>query len=228
MIFAQLILLATAAEDAGAAPIQSEGGSGVAAERSLAEFLGLEHLLGPGWPLQLASALVALLLAFVIYQVVRRGITLAARNNRGVAEFEYMLTRLLRWLYIPVAALFVLQQACVEVGNVWTLVSAGLAMVAIGLVAVWSMLSNICATFLIFATRLFRVGDEIEVLEPTAKEGLRGQAKDVSLLFTTIDHGDSVTRIPNNIFFQKATRVHRGAKGGTVEELEAGKIQART
>jgi len=179
------------------------------------------------------AVLAVLILAVVVYQLLKRMLRLASRRNRGVAEFEFAMLRLLRWGYVPLAALAVLQAAGVAVGNLWTLLSAGLAMVAIGFFAVWSVLSNVSATFMVFSTRLFRIGDEVELLEPTAKEGLRGRVEDITIMSTTIAERDadgrvrSVVKVPNNIFFQKALRIHDGDALGQPEDAEgAGKPES--
>lgn len=156
---------------------------------------------------------VAIVLAVVIYAGLRRLLHAAANSNHAVNQFRHPLSRVLRWIYLPIAALFVLQQAGVNLGILWTLISAGLAMVAIGFVAVWSVLSNISAAFMILTTRLFRIGDHIAITEPVAKEGLSGTVVDNNLLFTTIALSQSpdatVVKVPNNIFFQKAVHISK-------------------
>ncbi|MCJ7604169.1 MAG: mechanosensitive ion channel family protein [Desulfobulbaceae bacterium] len=93
-------------------------------------------------------------------------------------------------------------------------------MVAIGFIALWSILSNLsCALFLILF-KMFQVGDEIEIVEPIGVPGLKGRVQDFNIMFTSLVKDTSevtegfVTQVPNNIFFQKT--IHRKKGGKTV------------
>jgi small-conductance mechanosensitive channel len=99
-----------------------------------------------------------------------------------------------------VITLLVLQELGV-LHNVWTAILAVMAMVAIGFIAVWSILSNVLSTFLILLYRPFRIGDQIRV----PSDGLEGKVVDLNLMFTTLkNENDGFIQIPNNQFFQKA------------------------
>ena len=109
-----------------------------------------------------------------------------------------------RWILVLVVLGVVLQRFGVEVMSILT---AGLAMVAIGVVAVWSMLSNVMATLLLVLNKPFRVNDRVGFVgEETA-----GRAVDLNLFFTTLETEDGdLLQIPNNLFFQRVIRVRRG------------------
>ena len=174
----------------------------------------LAHILTPEFLTNVGLTLFTLLILVAVYIGLSRGL---ARVLEHRPKYRFLFLRLLRWTYIPFSMLLLIQQMGYHLGSLWTVVSTTLAMVAIGFVAVWSVLSNVLATFLIMGTRLFAVGDEVELLEPAAKEGtVRGTVSDLDLFFTTISHtaangeGQIWTKIPNNVFFQKATRVRIG------------------
>jgi len=198
------------------------------ATRTLADLVGLDRLIGDPVARNLFAVGIAVVVALAIYAGLRRLLVAAARRNRGLAEFEPTLARVLRWFYAPLALLFVLQQAGVNLGSLWTVLSAGLAMVAIGFVATWSVLSNLSAAFMILSTRMFKIGDVVELMEPTATTGLRGRVVDHNLVYTTIEHGDAsgaatISKIPNNVFLQKTLRVHpRDAADGAAAPATAG------
>ena len=109
--------------------------------------------------------------------------------------------------------------------NAWAVFTAVFAMVAIGFVAIWSVLSNsLCALFLL-VTKPFRVGDKIQIVG----DAFSGKVVDFNLLFTTLreegSEGASI-QIPNNIFFQRMIRrIHGEAKieleGQLLETKEA-------
>jgi small-conductance mechanosensitive channel len=99
-------------------------------------------------------------------------------------------------------------------GSAWAVISAGLAALAIGFIAAWSMLSNATAALLVLTFRPFRLGDKVELLELNGA-GLGGQVVDINLMYTTLtvqqeesdqppDH--QFLQIPNSLFFQKVLR----------------------
>ena len=76
----------------------------------------------------------------------------------------------------------------------------GAAMIAIGFVAVWSVLSNVSCTVIMLIARPFNIGDEIEF----AGEPIKGRVVDLNFVYTTLqDEEGRLQQIPNNLFFQK-------------------------
>jgi small-conductance mechanosensitive channel len=80
-----------------------------------------------------------------------------------------------------------------------------------GFVAVWSVLSNLLCTLMLILFHPFRVGDEIEIIDPAMTTGLAGRVRNINLVFTHLhaagpDAADTTLYIPNNIFFQKIIR----------------------
>jgi small-conductance mechanosensitive channel len=110
----------------------------------------------------------------------------------------------------------VLMQALGIFDNAWAFISAGIAAIALGFVAAWSILSNATAALLIMAFRPFRMGDTLELLDSTGGP-MGGRVLDMNLMYTTLGappdeltpHTDTrVLRVPNNLFFQRVLRVH--------------------
>jgi len=159
--------------------------------------------------------------------VARRGINSVATRDILSVQAAVVLNGIIKWTLIIVVIIICLQIVGISVTVIWASISAVLMLVAVGFVAVWSILSNAsCALFLvIFAP--FRIGDEIEILEPSVvepgKTGLRGRVCDISFLYTTLaqpnDDGDILVRIPNNQFFQKAIRCHRGENTQSLKQV---------
>lgn len=86
-------------------------------------------------------------------------------------------------------------------GNFWTFISTVLGLVAIGFLAVWSVLSNLSSTVFLLGLKPFKVGDHIAIVG----EEVNGEVIDINPMFTTLRqrNGDLFT-VPNNQFFQKA------------------------
>ncbi|MCB1745681.1 MAG: mechanosensitive ion channel [Gammaproteobacteria bacterium] len=162
-----------------------------------------------------ATAIVVL--AVGVHVVVRRGVRRLRGEGRLSENAGFIARALSKWGLTVVVLLSVMQQFGVSVHTLWTALSAVFVMVAVGFVAMWSVLSNmLCALFLVvFAP--FRIGDRIEIIEVTAKEadkrGLRGKVTGMDLIYTTLlDEDDrSTIRVPNNLLFQRAIRTVSGA-----------------
>lgn len=116
-----------------------------------------------------------------------------------------------RWAGILIIIGLILERFDVQV---MTMLTTVLAMIAIGFVAVWSLLSHVMATFVLMITKPFRVHDVIGFVG----EEIKGEVTDLTLFYTTLraEDGDEF-RIPNNMFFQKSMRI---TKGGGKKELD--------
>jgi small-conductance mechanosensitive channel len=121
----------------------------------------------------------------------------------------------LRWLILAATVMVGLQQIGVNIASLWGVVSAVVAMVAIGFVAVWSVLSNLLCTVVLVLMHPFRIGDDVEIIDPAVSSGLRGKVRNINFIFTELsdvkENGDSDELfVPNNLFFQKVIRRHSG------------------
>lgn len=96
------------------------------------------------------------------------------------------------------------------------LIFGGLALVAIGVVAIWSLLSHMTATMLLILLEPFRINDRIGF----PGEEVAGRVVDLNLFYTLLDNEETGEHfiVPNNHFFQKAIR-HIPSKGGEKIEL---------
>jgi small-conductance mechanosensitive channel len=173
-------------------------------------------------PALLAAAptvLVVLIGAILVNVLIGRVLLLVARRGRLTKEEIAPARRIAKWLTVLVAGALILGAFGMNVGGLWGILSTVLAMIAIGFVAVWSVLSNTLCTVMILLFRPFAIGDEIEF----AGEPVKGRVVDLNFIFTTLDAGDgSVMQIPNNLFFQKVLhRRHRRQEVSLASQLRA-------
>jgi small-conductance mechanosensitive channel len=118
------------------------------------------------------------------------------------------------WL---VTALLVLNLWGISVSGVWTLLASAIAVIGVGFLAVWTMVSNVTASFFISLWRPFRLGQTVEILP----EALKGRVIDRNLMFTILrDEGGNLLQVPNNLFFQKMFRVSDHGNPSMFECLE--------
>lgn len=130
-----------------------------------------------------------------------------------------------KWILVLLVFLFLLQQFGIKVSTIVTSLLAVSAMVAVGFIAIWSVLSNFLCSFLLMVFSPFRVGDEIEICEVVGGAGLRGRVVDFNIMYTSIleageqpEESRPLIRIPNNTFFQKAIKRWKGEERKSIEK----------
>jgi len=172
-----------------------------------------------------AAAGAALLvgLVAVAYRFVIRGLRAVERRARLPTHLKVVARRMVLWSAVVLGTLIVLDRFGL-LNNAWTLVSTVLALVGVGFVAMWSVLSNILCSIMLLIVGPFRIGDAVEL----AGQDLRGEVVDFNLLFTTLRGNRSdLIQVPNNIFFQ--TPIRRQARRAATdlnEHLEDGNSAA--
>lgn len=133
-----------------------------------------------------------------------------------------LICNIFKWLISTLFLLLILQQFGLSITNILAIVSTVIAMIAIGFVAVWSVLSNILCTLMLLIFQPFRIGDEIEIVDPAMTSGLGGVVRNINILFTTLrssnEEDEIDIQIPNNLFFQKLIRRKIGKKTYSLEK----------
>ena len=167
----------------------------------------------------LAGTLVILILAGGLSMLLGRLLNRIGAKAR-LSEYAIEGTRsALRWLVFLLALLFILQQYGVNMSAVFSALLAVGGLLAVGFIAVWSVLSNLLCALLLLVFRPFQVGDDIEIIEVLGGSGLRGRILKFNLMYTTIaekvDDQQVLTNLPNNVFFQKAIRKREQPKVGS-------------
>jgi small-conductance mechanosensitive channel len=128
------------------------------------------------------------------------------------------ITRAISGALWVITAMLVLDVWGVGLGGLWTLLVSAAAVIGVGFLATWAMVSNFTASFFIALWRPFRLGDTVELLP----ENLKGRVIDRNLMFTVLrEESGSVIQIPNNLFFQKMFRVSGRDDQSLFESLEA-------
>jgi small-conductance mechanosensitive channel len=109
-----------------------------------------------------------------------------------------------RWLAIGAAAVIALLALGIDLEGLWSTLAAALSLVAIGFVAMWSILSHMLASILIVIFRPFEVGDRVELI---GDDPVVGEVTDLNPVYTTLRTADGgILQVPNNLFFQKAVK----------------------
>jgi small-conductance mechanosensitive channel len=92
----------------------------------------------------------------------------------------------------------------VHLSGLYVFVTSFFAMVAIGFFAVWSVLSNITSSVLIFFLFPYKIGDHIQVVG----DDITGRITDITLFHLIVESDDrGIVTIPNNVVIQKSIRI---------------------
>ena len=158
--------------------------------------------------LRLIQSGVILLVALLLFNGLRGRIQ-AFAQRANLPRLAFAPVRLtLRYGILAVAIMLVLGRWGFEVDTLFAVLGTILGLVAIGFVAVWSVLSNFLCAFVLVLFKPFAVGDEVELM---GGDGERGKVVDLSLLFTTLEVGPAETLlVPNNMFFQRIFKRRAG------------------
>ncbi len=140
---------------------------------------------------------------YLLNIIVGRALVIVA-HRINLTEMDVRPVRyVLRWVTRLLATILILSVFGFQIGGLWAVLSTVLGLVAIGFVAVWSVISHTSATMLILILRPFQMGDDLEF----PGEPVRGRVVNLNFFFTTlIDHEGRLFQIPNNLFFQKTVK----------------------
>jgi small-conductance mechanosensitive channel len=131
-------------------------------------------------------------------------------------ESAAWLVRCALWL---ITALLVLSLWGVSVSGLWTLIVSAAAVIGVGFLAVWAMVSNVTASLFITVWRPFHLGNTVELLP----ENLKGRVAGRNMMYTIIrEENGALLHVPNNLFFQKMFRVSGSADLSSAERFERG------
>ena len=161
----------------------------------------------PGIVAALPVAAAVTLGGILLNIIIRRSLLLLAKRTQLTEQDIVPARNVLKWLVRIVTVVIVLGVFGFQLGGLWAMISTVLAMVAIGFVAVWSLLSHTSATLILVILRPFSIGDDIEL----PSENVKGRVIDLNFFFTTLlTHDGAQWRIPNNLFFQKVLKRQTG------------------
>lgn len=109
-----------------------------------------------------------------------------------------------RWLVIAGLFFVALLALGVDLQGIWSSLGTVLSLIAIGFVAMWSILSHMLASVLIVVFRPFEVGDRVEIV---GDDPVVGEVTDLNPVYTTLQADDGgIFQVPNNQFFQKVLK----------------------
>lgn len=168
------------------------------------------------YPVIILELIITVAVGYVLYKLLNRMIVRLRGKDILTTQTSFVFLTLLKWIIVILVLLVALQVLGIDTSHVLAALSAILVLVAVGFVAVWSIISNILCSFLLLLIPPFRFGDEIEIRDPGSETGIKGKVTGLNLFFTTLQHAGGTTednrliRIPNSMFFQRVIICHEG------------------
>lgn len=152
----------------------------------------------------------AVLIATAALLAVLKRLLQELQESRNLPEAVMLpVRRAVRWTILILAFVLALQLAGFSVTTLWATLSAVLALIAVGFIAVWSVLSNVACSLMLMIFKPFRIGDHIEICEKPEGPNIGGRVADVTLMYVVLQEsgaGAATVQVPNNLFFQKMIR----------------------
>jgi small-conductance mechanosensitive channel len=172
----------------------------------------------------IVSIAIILICCILLIKLVNRLLGALSKKEIISPPFLIILQSVLKWLVYAVIILLILQQIGISMNSLWAVISAIVAMIAIGFAAVWSVLCNLLCAIMLLIFQPFRIGDEIEIIDPAMTSGVGGRVRNITLIFTTLEVAGTDPRyqtaiqVPNNLFFQKIIRSKSGHKTFSLDQ----------
>ncbi len=188
--------------------------------------INIGTVLGTAIVLAVAVAVIALLNRYIgkLLDGVERHLSISYETSLTISRSAAAAV----WI---VAVMLILNLWGISMSGLWTLLVSAAAVVGVGFLAVWTIISNITASLFLTVWRPFHLGQTVEILP----EGVKGRVASRDMMFTALrEESGSTLQIPNNLFFQKMFRVsgiaetpHRGhPESGS--HAKAGEAAAKT
>ncbi|WP_294344913.1 mechanosensitive ion channel domain-containing protein [Prosthecochloris sp.] len=157
---------------------------------------------------EISINIVATVIAFIIYAVLQ--IATAKSLKRYGQELRFPDQRLLyikkffKVFYVTTLLTSIVLIWGIDLQAALVILSSLFAVVGVGLFANWSILSNITASFIIFFTAPYKIGDTIRIVE--GENGTEGRIEDIKMFYLKIRNSNGqIISYPNNLVMQKPT-----------------------
>ncbi|MBU0580526.1 MAG: mechanosensitive ion channel family protein [Candidatus Margulisbacteria bacterium] len=161
------------------------------------------YLFNSEFILRFIFSLIVIIIVIFIFSILRKLLDVLKQSSSKVQEQSFYYNKTLNIIMYFTILLGIIT---IWVENPWSFFIGIIGVGAIAFFAVWSILSNVLAGFLILLTNPFRIDAEITILP----DNITGKVADFDLMFTHLkDNQGNIINIPHNLFFQKIIKTHK-------------------
>ena len=151
------------------------------------------------------ASILLIVLFFVAIKLIKRATKSISEKNPHQKHYFIALKKILNLICIVFLLSFLVISWGGDLGAVVVLLGSVLGLVAIGFIAVWSILSNVSSFFIMIFHNTLRVGTKIKLIQ----QGIEGEITEIDFMYTTIkDNEQNEIKIPNNFMFQNCIKIY--------------------
>lgn len=155
---------------------------------------------------QLSINIIATVVALIIYAFLQIVTAKSLKSYGKVKHFPdqwwFYIRKFFRVFYVATLLTALVLIWGIDLQAALVILSSMFAVVGVGLFANWSILSNITASFVIFFSAPYKIGDTIRIVD--GENSVEGTVADMKLFYLTVrDAEGRIISYPNNLAMQK-------------------------
>lgn len=152
-------------------------------------------------------SLVAIFVIILVNILIKSLIKRKVENKEAKEKRANLIRKIINYSSLIIIILSLISIWGFNLDNIWIYITSVLTLIAIGFIAVWSILSNLLAGVLLFFTGTVKIGDKITIITDKIlpiQETISGKVRHISTLFVELqDEESNIIYVPNNLFFQR-------------------------
>lgn len=143
-----------------------------------------------------------IILYFVSAKTTKKLITKYGTKRQFTRTQRIKLVRLAKFFLIIIFLLVLTLVWGLNMKDIWVLGSVVLGFIGVAVFAVWSLLSNVLAAYILFFSEPFQIGDFVILKD--GDNSIKGEITNMTTFYVKIKLEDGgIANIPNNVTFQK-------------------------
>lgn len=155
---------------------------------------------------QLSINIIATVVAFIIYAFLQIATAKSLKSYGKVKHFPdqwwFYIRKFFRVFYVATLLTSLVLIWGIDLQAALVILSSMFAVIGVGLFANWSILSNITASFIIFFSAPYKIGDTVRIVD--GENSAEGIVVDMKLFYLTIKDAEGrIISYPNNLVMQK-------------------------
>lgn len=143
-----------------------------------------------------------IVLYFVLASALKKFITKYGKQRQIPRSQRIKLARLSKFILGILCILLLIMVWGLNMKDLWLVSSVILGFIGVAVFAVWSLLSNVLAAYILFFSEPFQIGDLIILKD--GDNSIKGEVMHMTTFYVKLKLEDGgLANIPNNITFQK-------------------------
>ncbi|AZQ44383.1 mechanosensitive ion channel family protein [Nonlabens ponticola] len=160
---------------------------------------------------ELVLSIIVLIIAFVTHRIVIWSAAKISKKVERSALRKQYLNRYVGYIIWTLATITIVFVWGISRDGFWVALGSTFAVVGVALFANWSILSNVTASFILYFTFPFKIGDRVRIHDKDLP--VTAIIEDIKGFYTFLRTAEGeVITYPNNLLLQKGVSILRGRK----------------